>query len=133
MVRFLAVVVLAAVLLVPAQTARASAEWCEIDPLVLVITPRGAIVPLFVTNGAQGIEHLLAAQLAEMRYTVQPDNDGAATRVQLRVTIRGDLFGPRFPVRSTVSTGPLATGTILAREVGVSGQTLLLAFTLPVP
>src|SRR5688500_14139520 len=130
MVRFLMAIMIATLLLLPTQPVGASAEWCEFDPLVLVVTPGGAIVPVFVTNGAQGLEHLLAAQLAEMRHTVYPDKSGAATLVRLQVLIRGDLFGKDFPTRSTASTGPLATGTILARASGVSGETMVLIFVL---
>lgn len=116
-----------------APSASAAAEWCEFDPVVLVITPGGALVPVFVTNGAQGVEHLAGAQLAEMRYSTQSAKSGAATLVQLRVLIRGDLFDTRFPTRSTVSSGPLATGTIFARTTGVSGDTMQLDFILDVP
>ena len=44
----------------PSSTADAGAEWCEYDPLLVVRTPGGASVPLFVTTGAEGVEHLSA-------------------------------------------------------------------------
>ena len=133
MARFFVAMVIAALLLAPAPPARASAEWCEFDPLVVIITPRGALVPVFVTNGAQGAEHMLAAQLAEMRYTAQPTRSGEATQVRLSVLIRDDLFGKDFPTRSTASAGPLATGAIHARTSGVSGDEMELTFVLDVP
>ncbi len=131
--RVLCAIAVVLCLLAWAPSAAAAGEWCEFDPVVLVITPGGAIVPVFVTNGAQGVEHLAGAQLAEMRYSAQPAKSGAATQVQLRVLIRGDLFDKRFPTRSTVSSGPLATGHIFARADGVSGDTMQLAFVLDVP
>jgi hypothetical protein len=133
MVRILCAVVVACCLLVAAQPAGAAAEWCEFDPVVLIVTPGGALVPVFVTNGAQGTEHLTAAQLAEMRYTTRPDKSGTATLVYLQVLVRGDLFAAKFPTRSTASTGPLATGNIFARTQGVSGDTMQLTFVLDTP
>jgi hypothetical protein len=68
-----------------------------------------------------------------MRYTTQPAMSGKATRVYLRVLIRGDLFGEAFPTRSTASTGPLATGSIFDRVEGSSGDTMALTFVLDIP
>jgi hypothetical protein len=134
MVRFLLAVVISTLLLVaPSGSASASAEWCEFDPVVLIVTPGGAIVPVYVTSGALGIEHLLAAQLAEIRYQAQPGKAGKSTRVRLQVLIRDDLFDSKFPTRSAASTGPLATGLVYARASGVSGGTMEMAFVLDIP
>ena len=51
----------------------------------------------------------------------------------MEVLIPGDVFDSRFETRSTVSTLPLKTGTILAQASGFSGQTMYLQFTLGVP
>jgi hypothetical protein len=132
-VRILIAAAVACCLLGIARPAGAAAEWCEYDPVVLVITPAGALVPVFVTNGAQGVQHSIAAQLAEMRYTTQPAESGKATLVSLRIMVRGDLFAEKFPTRSTASTGPLATGSIFGRVEGSSGNTMSLSFVLNIP
>ncbi|HEX2033572.1 MAG TPA: hypothetical protein VHS99_05255 [Chloroflexota bacterium] len=112
--------------------AGAGAEWCECDPLVVVATPGGALVPVFVTNAGLGLLHLAAVQLAQLTYTVTPVPNGQQTQVNLRVLIPNDLFG-EFPTRSTASSGPLRTGTIYATAQGHCGQPLHLTFTLNVP
>lgn len=113
--------------------AAAGAEWCEFDLLIVIVTPAGRVVPIFVTNGALGLEHALSAQLAEMHYTATPTYSGQKTRVRLEVLVHGDLFDQRFETRSTASTGPLATGNVFARQSGVSGDVMRLTFTLDVP
>jgi hypothetical protein len=133
MVRILCAAAVACCLLGVAQPAGAAAEWCEFDPVVLIVTPAGALVLVFVTNGAQGAEHSVSAQLAQMRYTTQHDQSGKATLVSLQVLVRGDLFAATFPTRSTASTGPLATGNIFGRAQGVSGDTMHLSFVLDTP
>ncbi|MGH2355840.1 MAG: hypothetical protein ACRDJN_29880 [Chloroflexota bacterium] len=135
MVRFLLAAVLAATIsgtgLAPTPVADASEQWCEIDPLVLITTPGGALVPVFVTSAAP-LVHQLAVVLAELRYTATSTADGQATRVQLSVLIRDDLLGHGFPTRTTVSTGPLKTGAILGTASGVSGEPMRVVFVLDV-
>jgi hypothetical protein len=111
----------------------AGAEWCDTDPLVLVVTPGGALVPIFVTNGALGVEHLLAATLASMHYTAAPARQPGMTDVEIRVLVQHDLFDTHFPTRTVASTGPLGTGAIYARAEGRSGRTMVMRFTLAIP
>src|SRR2546423_611351 len=74
--RIVVAVVLGCCLLLSAQLAApgasAGAQWCDTDPVVVIITPSGVLVPLFVNNGAQGVEHQPAVLLASMPYTVTP-------------------------------------------------------------
>ena len=76
----------------------AGAEWCEDDPLVVIETPGGNLVPLYVTVGALGVEHLPAAQLAEISYTAKRTSHGN-TQVKLSVVVRGDVFASSFATR----------------------------------
>jgi hypothetical protein len=132
--RIVVAVVLGCCLLLSAQLAApgasAGAQWCDTDPVVVIITPSGVLVPLFVNNGAQGVEHQPAVLLASMPYTVTPVDGG--TEVHLNVTVPNDLFARGFPTRSVVSTGPLGTGTVYATAYGVSGKPMQLTFTLDV-
>ena len=111
----------------------AGAEWCDTDPLVLVQTPGGATVPVYVTNGALGVEHLPAVLLAAISYTASPTNGGRATLVKMDVVVPDDEFASRFPTRSVASTGPMATGAIYASTTGYSGKVMRLVFKLDVP
>jgi hypothetical protein len=116
-----------------APAARASDQWCEDDPLIVVVTPGGAAVPLYVTKMALGLEHLVAVQTAAVNYSVKPIGGGTATMVQVTVSIPDDLFGSDYPTRAVLSTGPLMTGVVLADVSGYSGQPLQLQFRLGVP
>ena len=46
-----------------AGRAQASDEWCDTDPLLLVITPQGNIVPVFYMTGVKLPLHLGLALL----------------------------------------------------------------------
>ena len=113
--------------------AAAGAEWCEVDPLVVITTPGGSVVPVYVINGAQGTEHLPALLAAKMMYTAQSASSGRATLVWMSVLIRDDVLGSHYPTRSVVSTGPLTTGIILGSANGYSGRAMYLWFMLDVP
>jgi hypothetical protein len=49
------------------------------------------------------------------------------------VFVSNDLFGSPFAIMSTVSSGPLATGTIDASATGTSGHPLKMTFVLDQP
>lgn len=115
-----------------ASRAGAGAEWCDTDPLVLIRTPHGALVPVFVNTGAQGVLHQPAVLLASMTYTVSPA-PGGGTLVHLSVVVPDDLIASSFPTRTVASTGPLGTGRIYHSSYGVSGEAMMLVFTLGIP
>jgi hypothetical protein len=117
----------------PASTATAMESWCEDDPPVVIITPGGSMVIVYVTSGAIGLEHLVALQLATIRHTVTPANGGLATHVDMTVEVPNDLFASGFPTRTTVSSGPFKLGTIHGTAMGRSGEPMHVAFQLPVP
>ena len=134
MKRFAAAVALSLSLLAAlAPAAGAGAEWCDYDPVVIVTTPGGSRVPIYLLNGALGVEHLPAVIAARINYTAMPARNGAATAVNLDVLIPGDQFAFTFDTRSKATTGPLATGTLLASTVGTSNQVMRLSFELNVP
>jgi hypothetical protein len=116
-----------------APATSASDQWCEDDPLIVVVTPGGGVVPLYVTKMALGLEHLVAVQTAAVNYSVKSVGGGTATMVQVTVLIRNDIFGSDYPTRAVMSTGPLMTGVVLADASGYSGQPLQLQFRLDVP
>ena len=136
LVRALVAVLLALGVLVlagPAAPAGAGEEWCESDPVVLVTTPQGNVVAVYVLTGAQGLEHVPAVLAAEYRYTAAAAAGGASTLVDLDVLVPADGAAAAFATRSAASTGPLQTGTGLAGATGWSGQPMRLRFELAVP
>ena len=110
----------------------AGEEWCESDPVVPVTTPQGTVVLVYVLTGAAGTEHLPAVLAAEYRYTATAAAGGARTLVELDVLVPAAGGGP-FATRAAASTGPLQSGTLLARAAGRSGQPMRLRFVLDVP
>src|SRR5919108_1929070 len=106
--RFLAPAMVALLLLAAlAPTAGATEQWCEDDPLVIIVTPRGHLVPVYANNGANGLEHLPALLAARIDYIAQPAADG--TLVSMDVTVPDDWFDDRFDTRTAVTTGPANT------------------------
>ena len=133
--RFAVAMVLAlvpAVTLAPAASA-ASSEWCDVDPIVVIRTPKGNLVPVFNTMGVQGLQHQPAMLLARVSYTVKPADQGRKTLVTLDVTIPEGLFGRDFATRTTISTGPLGTLKVLGKAQGESGRAMRVQFTLDTP
>ena len=113
--------------------ASAAEQWCETDPLVVIATPGGKLVPLYVTTGAEGLLHLTQAQLARIEYSASPSESGRATRVSMTVSVPMGVDGARFATRSVVSTGPLKSGVILASVSGTSGHAMRMEFKLDAP
>jgi hypothetical protein len=113
-----------------APSVAAGEEACD-DPPVLIVTPSGQLVVVYVTTYAD-IEHLIAITLAEITWEVRPEGP-EATRVTMHVTVPDDVFAQHFEARTVVSTGPFATGTIYDTASGYSGEPMKLEFRLDVP
>ena len=113
------------------QGVGAAVDWCETDPLEVIVTPAGSSVPVYVTNGALGTEHLGAVQLAVISYTVNAE--GGGTSVKMSVLIPDDAWGTQYPTRTAVSTGPWRTGTLFDQATGISSRTMDMQFFLNVP
>ncbi len=131
----LAVAVLMALLpmvvVVPAVSAGNS--WCDEDPIVVIQTPGGNLVPLYNTMGVLGLEHEPSIALARVSYATQSANGGRSTVVKLSVTIPNDLFGSGYSTRTTISTGPLGTLDVLGMTSGNAGKAMSVQFTIDVP
>lgn len=136
--RHFLVAVAAVPLAVWARPALAAEEWCEDDPAMLLTTPHGTHLLVYVTQAGQGLQHLGDLAAATLSYastsTDRPDGPGGlATVFHVFVTIPNDPVDGAFPARVTVSAGPLASGAIYAWASGTSGATFDLAFTVPLP
>jgi hypothetical protein len=121
----------AAALTTPAS-ALASDTWCDVDPVQLVVTNGGALVPIFVTNGAPSLLYAPQLLLARITHSTQSVDSGAATLVTVSVTVPKTLFGGTFPTRSVVSSGPLGLLKTYAIGAGTSGSPIVMRFKLPI-
>ncbi|MGH7764256.1 MAG: hypothetical protein ACREOM_07555 [Candidatus Dormibacteraceae bacterium] len=110
-------------------SAAAYITWCDWDPIVLVITPGGHIVPVYDSVWTSSLLNL-ALPLETYKTTRVYQNGHPATAVNMAITVpTGLLF--RYSTTDEVTTGLLGTGKVLATAYGTSGQTLHLKFTLP--
>jgi len=122
-----------------ARPALAWSEWCDSDPLLLIRTPSGRIVPVFYLTGVYGERYLVAGLLGNLSATYSVDAvetaAGPATAVELQVTVPdGLLFGGRsFPTRVLVSQGPAGSLAVYGSATGESGAPMTVRFTLDVP
>jgi hypothetical protein len=121
-----------------APVARAGDEWCDSDPVQLIRTDDGRLLPVvvFYTPGARvrslldlpRLLALLTGTLLTVRSASQPVPEG--TQVTLRVTVPAGA-GPAFATRLVVSQGPGGTLTRYAEVAGQSGQEMVAQFLLP--
>jgi hypothetical protein len=114
--------------------ALASDGWCDTDPILVVHTPAGNLVPVFYNVGAQSLSFtpntLLGALV--MSYTAVPTSDGKATNVAVQVKVPS-LLNESFLTRTIISRGAFGTGTVYANTTGSSGQVMTSTFQLPYP
>jgi hypothetical protein len=122
----------AALTAVAAPAALASDDWCDSDPVQLVVTNGGKLVPIFVTNGVRSLSHLPQAVLAKITHRAQSVDGGKATLVTVEVTVPNGLLGKRFETRTIASSLPLGTGTVYGTTTGSSGSEMTVQFKLPV-
>ena len=114
--------------------AQAYDEWCDTDPLLLVITPQGNVVPVFYMTGVQLPLQLGLALLGllTMHYTAVPA-PGGGTQVDVSVTVPNGLLGQRHPARLKVSSGALGSGHVYGTDTGLTGEQLVVRFHLSSP
>jgi hypothetical protein len=122
------------VVTLPIPAALASDGWCDSDPILVVQTPAGNLVPIYYNVGAKSLlltpDTLLGA--VAVSYTAVPTSGGAATKITVVVTVPS-LLGESFATRDIVSTGAFGTGTVYASTFGVSGEAMTSTFKVPFP
>jgi hypothetical protein len=114
------------------SSAGAFMTYCDWDPLVLIVTPGGHIVPVYDSVWTSS-PLALAVPLESYTATRVYDSQGRPhTAVDMTIYVpTGLLF--RFATIDEVTTGLLGTGTVLAREYGTSSKPVHLKFTLSQP
>jgi hypothetical protein len=111
------------------STAGAWATYCDWDPLVVIVTPSGHIVPVYDsvwTSSPLDLGLPVESYSATRVYV----NGRAETAVDMAISIPTGLL-LQFQTQDEVTTGLLGSGSVLATKNGWSGQTLHLKFTLP--
>ncbi len=113
-------------------TVSASNDWCDTDPVVVIQTPSGNLVPVYVNVGTQSSAYTPNSLMSalQMDYTAAPVRSGSATRVDVSVMVPTLLDSP-FPTRVVISTGPLGSGSVYSQVSGTSGQVMNATFILP--
>jgi hypothetical protein len=122
----------AGVLLVSPTTAGAWATFCDWDPLVLVVTPSGRIVPVYDsvwTSSPLDLAVPLESYTVSRTYSRSGKPE---TLVDMTISVpTGLLF--RFQTTDEVTSGLLGSGTVYARANGYSGAPVHLTFVLASP
>ena len=130
-------VVLAAAMAVAAAglasaPALAWATSCDWDPVVLVVTPGGHLVPVYDSVWtAPGLNIGLPVE----SYTTSRAYDAAGqpvTRVDMAISVPAGLL-LQFQTTDMVTSGLLGSGHVYGTATGWSGQTLHIKFTLDTP
>jgi hypothetical protein len=119
----------AGILLASPSSAGAWAAYCDWDPLVLIVTPGGHVVPIYEsvwTSKPLQIGLPLSSYTATRVY----DSLGRPiTAVDIKITVlTGLLFN--FPTTNMATSGLLGTGTVYSAKDGWSGTPVHLKFTL---
>ena len=118
-----------AAVVLAAAPAAAWATSCDWDPIVLVVTPAGHIVPVYDSVWtAPGLNIGLPLE----GYTTSRAYDAAGnpvTDVDMAIWVPAGLLF-RFQTTDMVTSGLLGSGHVYGATTGWSGQTLHIKFTL---
>lgn len=133
MKRVISVLVLAFTLLATLVPAASADEWCELDPLVRVITPAGSRQYVHITFSAPSRDYLLEMQQATLSWTAVPTADGQGTLVTVTSTVPLGRHPVAFPTRATISTLPNSGGTVYSSTEGTAGIIMTNTYQLNIP
>jgi hypothetical protein len=115
-----------------AGVAEANDEWCDTDPIRLILTPGGTPVAVFYVTGVKGLLGIVGSLLSHLtvEHTAVPDNGG--TKVTLSVTVPNGLLGATYDTRLKCTSDLLGSGTVYGQTYGTSGTAMTLQFRLDV-
>ena len=127
----LAAALAAGLLLVSPTSAGAWATYCDWDPLVLVVTPSGHVVPVYDSVWTSSVLDLGLPLESYTATRVYSESGQPETQVDMEVYVpTGLLF--RYQVHDMVTSGLLGTGNVYAQGNGTSGSPVHLKFVLPI-
>ena len=118
--------------LLAATPAWAWDEWCDSDPVLLIWTPEGKVVPVYYLTGVQGPKHLVSGLLGNLSARYSAETAAGGTLVTVSVVVPSGLFGAAYATRVMVSSGPLGSGHVYGAATGRSGEPMQVQFALPV-
>ena len=128
----LAAALAAGIVVLSPSTAGAWFEYCDWDPIVLVVTPAGNIVPVYDSVWTASPLNLGVPLESYTTSRVYDAQGNPETAVDMAITVpTGLLF--RYNVTDEVTSGLLGSGTVYAIKSGTSGTTLHLKFVLRTP
>jgi hypothetical protein len=131
--RVLLAAMLAAGVVVASPTgAGAWVTACDWDPLVLVVTPSGNIVPVYDSVWTASPINLGVPLESYTTSRVYDSSGHPETAVTMTISVPAGLLF-QFATTDEVTTGLLGSGTVLARKNGTSGTPVQLKFILPQP
>ena len=122
----------AGVLFASPTSAGAWATYCDWDPIVLIVTPSGHIVPVYDSVWTSSV---LDLGVPVESYTVSRtySRRGAPeTLVDMTISVPTGLL-LRYATTDEVTSGLLGSGTVYARASGYSGTSVHLKFVLTTP
>jgi hypothetical protein len=114
------------------SSAAAWATFCDWDPLILVVTPGGHIVPVYAsvwTSSPLNLGLPLASYKASRVYDV---GGNPHTAIDMTIWVPAGLLF-QFQTYDMATSGLLGTGTVYAAKYGRSGTLTHLYYTLPQP
>jgi ABC-type microcin C transport system permease subunit YejE len=136
------------VLVTLAPTSLAAEDWCSDDPLMVLATPDGSAVPVYVLTSAP-IGHIGSVMAATYRYSADHYVRDAAgdlgTVFTIYVTVPNDPISGPFGLYDAVNSGPATGGSVEGYQMavasgityvstsGTSGTAVALTFDYPQP
>lgn len=121
-----------AAVLMGTVSAGAWCEFCDWDPVVLIVTPAGNLVPVYDsvwTSSPLQVGLPLESYQATRAYD---HNGNPVTDVDVSIYVPTGLL-TQFRTLDEVTTGILGTGTVLGATQGSSGTTTHVRFRLNQP
>jgi hypothetical protein len=107
-------------------------SYCDWDPIVLIVTPAGHIVPVYDSVWTSSLLDLGVPLESYTTSRVYAANGAPETAVNMSIFVpTGLLF--RYYVHDMVTSGLLGTGTVYAQQSGTSGTPVHLKFVLNQP
>jgi hypothetical protein len=121
----------AGVVVASPSAAGAWATYCDWDPVVLVVTPAGHIVPVYDSVWTQSPIDL-GVPLESYTVSRVYVHGQPATSVAMTIRVPTGLL-LQYATDDEVTSGLLGSGTVYAQGGGHSGTPVMLKFTLSTP
>jgi len=126
----LAAALAAGIMFAAPTSAGAWVTYCDWDPIVLIVTPAGHLVPVYDSVWTSSPLDLGVPLASYTVSRVQDVYGRPVTAVNMTISVpTGLLF--RYTTKAMVTSGLLGTGKIYAWQYGTSGTPSHLKFTLP--